>query len=78
MPTVLVIGPYRFFFYANDRSEPPHVHVEHDQATAKLWLSPVRLQRSRGFSRGELVRLQRRVESNAETILQAWYDYFAD
>jgi hypothetical protein len=28
MPTALRIGPYRFFFYAGDRDELPHVHVE--------------------------------------------------
>lgn len=30
MPTVLRSGPYRFFFYAGDRDEPPHVHIERD------------------------------------------------
>lgn len=28
MPTIVRIGPYRFFFYASDREEPMHVHVE--------------------------------------------------
>ena len=28
MPTVLRVGPYRFFFYASDRAEPMHVHIE--------------------------------------------------
>lgn len=44
MPTVLRSGPYRFFFYAGDRDEPPHVHVERGEAIAKFWLSPVKLQ----------------------------------
>jgi hypothetical protein len=44
MPTVLRAGPYRFFFYAGDREEPPHVHVERDEKVAKFWLDPVRLQ----------------------------------
>ena len=35
MPTILRVGPYRFFFYAGDSAEPRHVHVE-------LWLEPVR------------------------------------
>lgn len=30
MPTVLRVGPYRFFFYAGDRNEPQHIHVERD------------------------------------------------
>ncbi len=33
MPTVLVEGPYRFFWYSGDRTEPPHVHVERDDDT---------------------------------------------
>src|SRR6266404_2491776 len=53
MPTALRIGSYRFHFYANDRGEPPQVHVERDDATAKFWLSPVRFQRGRGFGRRE-------------------------
>jgi hypothetical protein len=28
MPTVLRVGRFRFFFYASDRAEAAHVHVE--------------------------------------------------
>jgi len=41
MPTVLKTGPYRFYFYAGDRNEPPHVHVERDDNVAKFWIDPV-------------------------------------
>ena len=44
MPTVLRIGPYRFFFYSADGSEPPHIHVEKENKVAKYWLNPIRLQ----------------------------------
>jgi len=27
MPTILRIGPYRFYFYSNEKGEPPHIHV---------------------------------------------------
>ena len=64
MPTVLRIGPYRFFFFASDREEPPHVHVERDDAVAKYWLDPVRLQRGVGFDRVELRRIHRLVEQH--------------
>jgi hypothetical protein len=40
MPTVLRIGPYRFFFFAGDRDEPPHVHIERDDQLAKFWRLP--------------------------------------
>ncbi|MCB0425687.1 MAG: DUF4160 domain-containing protein, partial [Mangrovimonas sp.] len=54
MPTVLRVGPYRFFFFAGDRLEPPHVHVSRDDSEAKYWLDPIRFQSSSGFSRKEL------------------------
>ena len=41
MPTVDRIGPYRFFFFANEGNEPPHVHVQRGRALAKFWLQPV-------------------------------------
>ena len=56
MPTVLRVGPYRFFFYAGDRDEPPHVHIERDDKLAKFWLDPFRLQSNTGFARAELGR----------------------
>lgn len=45
MPTVLRVGPYRFFFYAGDRDEPPHVHVERNDKVAKFWLDPIAKER---------------------------------
>lgn len=50
MPTVLRSGPYRAFFYAGDRHEPPHVHIERDRSKAKYWLEPVGLASSSGFT----------------------------
>jgi hypothetical protein len=76
MPTVLRDGPYRLFFYAGDRDEPPHVHVERDKNIAKFWLDPVRLQNSGGFSRTELNRIQKLVDGNREDLLRRWNEYF--
>ena len=78
MPTALRIGPYRFFFYAGDGDEPPHIHIERDNSTAKFWLDPVRLQRSRGFSGHELGRIQKIVEENRQQLLGSWNDFFGD
>jgi hypothetical protein len=43
MPTVLTIGPFRFFFYSNESSEPAHIHIQRDNMLAKFWLRPVAL-----------------------------------
>jgi hypothetical protein len=76
MPTVLSVGPYRFFFYAGDRDEPPHVHVERDDRIAKFWLDPVRLQTSGGFSRAEIGRIQKLMGARHIVLLEAWNEYF--
>ena len=57
MPTIWEHGPYRFFFYSADGSEPPDVHVERERNKAKFWLDPVRLQNSGGYSRNEINRI---------------------
>jgi hypothetical protein len=76
MPTVARIGPYRFFFYAGDRDEPAHVHVEHEDRVAKFWLDPVRLQRSGGFSRRDIARIAKLVRQRQRRLLEAWNEYF--
>ena len=49
MPTVLRTKGYRFFFYINDH-DPPHIHIEKEQSTAKFTLKNVELVKSRRFN----------------------------
>ncbi|MFH0351062.1 MAG: DUF4160 domain-containing protein [Chromatiales bacterium] len=76
MPTVLRSGPYRFFFYAGDRNEPQHVHVERDDKIAKFWLEPIRLQSSGGFSRIEIARIEKVVNDRRVELVETWNEYF--
>ena len=76
MPTVLRIGPYRLFFYAGDRDEPEHVHVERGMNKAKFWLDPVRMERSGRFNRQELRSIQRIIEEHQGQLVEAWREYF--
>ena len=76
MPTVLRVGPFRFFFYAGDGGEPPHVHVERDDGEAKFWLDPVRLERSRGFRRKEVNQIREPSEEHREQLLEGWNEFF--
>jgi hypothetical protein len=78
MPTVLRSGPYRVFFYAGDRHEPPHVHGERDRSKAKYWLEPVSLDSSNGFSRSELMDGYRLISELRVVLLEKWHDYFGD
>lgn len=76
MPTILRVGPYRFFFYASDRDEPMHIHVEQDNRTTKFWLDPVRLHKSGGFNRSQINKIQKIIEENCEKLVEAWNEYF--
>ncbi|NOX63271.1 MAG: DUF4160 domain-containing protein [Chloroflexi bacterium] len=78
MPTIKLIGPYRFFFYAGDRTEPPHIHVERERNVAKFWLNPVRLQSSGRFRAHEIGKIQRLVETHEREFMEAWDAYFSD
>jgi len=78
LPTVLILGPYRFFFYSADRYEPIHVHVERDECAAKFWLDPVRLEWSRGFPRAELRGIEAIIKENDALLVRAWHEYFGN
>jgi hypothetical protein len=78
VPTLLQLGPYRMFFYAGDRKEPLHVHVERDDRVAKFWLDPVRLESSGGFSRVELGRIHLLVAEHRDALREKWHDYFGE
>jgi hypothetical protein len=60
------------------RKMPPHVHVEREEGKAKFWLEPVRLEKSRGFGRAEIGRIERLVEGRAAFLLRSWHEYFGD
>lgn len=70
MPTIRRIGEYRFFFYAGDRSEPFHVHVEREDNVAKFWLNSVRLHSSGRFRPNEIRHL-RLIEEHEQEFLEA-------
>ncbi len=76
MPTVLRLGPYRFFFYSSDGGEPAHIHVECDDRIAKFWLDPVRLARSGGFRASEIATVAALVIEHMDALLEAWHDAF--
>ena len=63
-PTVLRSGPYRFYFHSHEPNEPPHVHVDRDDQSAKFWLSPVAVATNLGFSAKELNKVFHLIRDN--------------
>ena len=75
MPTVLRTGPYRCYFYSHENNEPPHVHIDRDDSSAKFWLEPLAVATNLGFSSVELRRLEQIVSDNRLLLLEAWNEY---
>jgi Domain of unknown function (DUF4160) len=75
MPTILKVGPYRFFFYSNENNEPPNIHVERDSETAKFWLEPVSLAMNDGFSGKELRTIHLIVIENCNLFVRTYKEY---
>jgi hypothetical protein len=75
MPIVLRSGPYRVYFYSHQPNEPPHVDVERDKASCKVWLVPVALAASLGFSARDLREVERLVSLSRAMLLKAWEEF---
>lgn len=77
MPTLLRWKGYRFFFWiGEDADEPPHIHIDKDGRSAKIWLAPLAVAWNDGYAPHEINRLLKVVEEHKHMFLEAWYDYF--
>ena len=76
MPTVLRVDGHRFFFYSNEGSEPPHIHVQKADKYAKFWLQPIRVAESVGYTGKEIRHLQDIITEHLQLLLEAWHDHF--
>jgi len=76
MPTVFRVGPYRFFFYANDKGEPKHIPVERDACKAKFWLYPMGLATNHGFHVTEISKIYRIFSEKIQLLDGCWNEFF--
>lgn len=72
-----MVGPYRMYFFSHEPNEPPHIHVDRDDQSAKFWLDPVALARNLGFGPAELRRIHRLVVENRNLVLEEWHERFS-
>ena len=76
MPTVLRVGPYRFFFYSNEGTEPAHIHVRSADGEAKYWLRPVEEAWHSGYHTRQLTQIEGHINENLSLLLAAWDEHF--
>lgn len=77
MPTILIINGFRFYFYANENKEPPHVHIQYQQATAKFWINPIAMATNKGMRPSELKKAGDLVRENENFIQEKWNEFFS-
>lgn len=75
MPTVLRIRGYRFYFYAEEGHEPPHVHIDRGAGTLKLWLQDLGIAGSEGLKPSEIREAWRLAHEHRPQLLKAWHEF---
>lgn len=78
MPTVLRWGPYRAYFYSNERGEPAHIHARAGNREAKVWLHDLTVAINVGYPAHELGDIIRHLRLNRKSLLDAWNEHFGD
>jgi Domain of unknown function (DUF4160) len=78
MPTILRWGPYRAFFYSNERDEPAHVHVRAGNKEAKLWLHDFSVALNAGYAAHELGDIIRHLKTHRDQLLSACNEHFGN
>lgn len=76
VPTVLRVVGFRFFFFSNEGTEPPPVHVEAGDGYAKFWLEPVELVYSVGLGARELRQVRLLVIAHRDEFRERWNEHF--
>lgn len=81
MPTIWYEQGFRFWFYASDGNEPPHVHVEKGRGgggAGKWWIESGREAWSRGFNARDRAAVGRIVRARRGEFLERWRAFFGD
>lgn len=78
MPTVLFLKGWRFYFYSNERDEPPHIHVAKADAEGKFWLDAdsydVRAAFTYGMGPADHRFIRKTLFEHFDELLEAWND----
>jgi hypothetical protein len=75
MPTVLRQRGYRFYFFALEGNEPPHVHVDKGSGTAKLWLRTLAVASAENLKPSEVREALSIARNHHSLLLHAWHAF---
>jgi len=67
---------FRFYFFSREETRA-HVHVQHAEGEAKVWLSPkIELALNHGLKANQVTTVLKLVQENQHVILEAWSTHF--
>ena len=75
MPTVLRIGSFRFHFYSDEGTEPPHIHIRTPDGECKYWLNPIALAAVKGVKPHDVRAIERLVFEHQAHLLAAYHEF---
>jgi len=75
MLTGLRVSGFRFHFYSDEGTEPPHIHVESGDGECKFWLAPIALTRNRRMSAVDIRKVERLVYEHQTFLLEKYDDF---
>lgn len=76
MPTIDNRNGFRFFFYSNEGSEPPHVHIIGHGGEAKIWLQTCEIAWFCNLSPAHLRWIKSYTKRNMVLYLERWNERF--
>ncbi len=75
MPTILRIGQFRFHFYSDEGTEPPHIHVRSPDGECKFWLEPVLLASNRSLKPHTVREIEKLVYANLDFLKESYNEF---
>jgi hypothetical protein len=75
MPTVAIVDGFRFFFYSEESTEPPHIHVEKGDYETKFWLDPVKKATNWEFPIKDLKKAHEIIKENQALFIQKYHEH---
>lgn len=75
VPTILRIRGYRFYFFAEEGNEPPHVHVDKGGGVLKVWLEDMSVAWSDDLKPPEIRAALQLTRKHRSFLLQSWHEW---
>lgn len=76
MPVVLRVHGFVFRFFANEGTEPPHIHVDNSGATAKIWLATGEWAYSHGYRPAQQQMIRNILAEHQAELMERWNEFF--